>query len=356
MSLRPVFAVCLLLIACGDGDTASPKQPGGGVLDGSFEASVDAGTDGAADAPPPDVGPADTAPPFTGPGALSQTGLYLDTVSKTLAPGVMPYDVRYPLWSDGATKSRFLYLPSGEQINTQSMDFWSFPIGTKAWKEFRKNGQLLETRYLEKRAKGPGGWLEVAYVWNDEATEAYAAPQGLQDVKGTTHDVPSQADCSQCHDGESDVLIGVGAIQLSKEAGGGFLSTLATQGWLSHPPAGEFPVPGDGVVEDALGYLHANCGNCHNDTHFLTSKRTLRLKLLTTSTTPESTPTYMTAINAKMNHVVDGTTVAIAPGDPSKSQLYIRMNGRELDSMPPLGTEEVDSIAMAGIFNWIAGL
>lgn len=354
---RNSFAIVAVLCwGCSGDEAVANKPPTGGLLDGSFDAiASDAGPDGAADSGTPDVKVPDAAP-FDGPEKLSQTGLYLDITSKSLGTGVMPYDVRYALWSDGADKTRYLQLPSGTQIDTQSMDLWVFPIGTKAWKEFRKNGKLIETRYLEKRATGATGWLEVAYVWNDEATEAYAAPAGVQNAKGTNHDVPSQEDCRQCHDGESDVLIGVGAIQLSKEAGGGFLSTLKAGGWLSHPPAAEFPVPGDGVVEDALGYLHANCGHCHNNTHFLATKRALRLKLLSTDTTPESTPTYVTTINAKMNHILEGTSLAVVPGDASKSQLYLRMNKRDLESMPPLGTEEVDSIAMTTIFSWIAGL
>jgi hypothetical protein len=356
MTRKSFALIGALVLACGDDEPAARVPPGGSLLDGSVDAAPpDGGAGGASDASAFDSALPDAAP-FDGPTSLSQTGLYLDIISKSFAAGVMPYDVRYPLWSDGATKTRYLQLPAGAQIDTQSMDLWVFPVGTKAWKEFRKDGKLIETRYLEKRKSGATGWLKVAYVWNDEATEAYAAPLGVKNAKGTSHDVPNQDDCSQCHDGESDVLIGVGAIQLSKEAGGGSLSTLKAQGLLSHPPAAEFPVPGDGVVEEALGYLHANCGHCHNNTHFLATKRNLRLKLLTTDTTPESTPTYLTTINAAMNHVLDGTTLAVVPGDPSKSQLYLRMNERDLDSMPPVGTEEVDSIAMTTIFSWIAGL
>ena len=38
---------------------------------------------------------------------------------------------RYPLWSDGAEKQRYLSLPPGTQIDTSNMDDWKFPVGTR---------------------------------------------------------------------------------------------------------------------------------------------------------------------------------------------------------------------------------
>jgi hypothetical protein len=176
------------------------------------------------------------------------------------------------------------------------------------------------------------------------------------DVLGTTHDVPSIDDCGQCHDGVGDVLAGVSAIQLSTNDGTGFLSKLSADGRLSAPPAGELDVPGDGVVEDALGYLHGNCGQCHNSVHGLAQKRALRLRLEVAAQTPEETPTYKTAIGGAMNHQIDGTTIAIVPGKPLESQLCVRMSFRDLDSMPPVGTEIVDNAGLSTIEQWILGL
>jgi hypothetical protein len=107
------------------------RAGGGGSAGGGLDASGEA-----------------DAPPFTGPEKLSETGLYSDIATKTLAPDVMSYSVRFPLWSDGADKQRFLYLPAGSQIDTSWMDVWTFPIGTKAFKQFSLAG-LIETRMLE---------------------------------------------------------------------------------------------------------------------------------------------------------------------------------------------------------------
>jgi hypothetical protein len=47
------------------------------------------------------------------PAALSQTGLYADIASDTMAPGVVPFTPQFELWSDGAVKRRWMQLPPG---------------------------------------------------------------------------------------------------------------------------------------------------------------------------------------------------------------------------------------------------
>ncbi|NVL73435.1 hypothetical protein HWN77_28170, partial [Escherichia coli] len=66
------------------------------------------------------------------------------------------------------------------------------------------------------------------------------------------------------------------------------LAALNATGKLSDPPPAGIDVPGTGVVKDALGYLHANCGHCHNDESVRLDKQTkMRLRLLVAQKTPE---------------------------------------------------------------------
>src|SRR5271170_5474418 len=51
------------------------------------------------------------APPA--PPTLSQTGLYSDIRRKLIAPGNETFTPQFPLWSDGAGKSRWIHLPPG---------------------------------------------------------------------------------------------------------------------------------------------------------------------------------------------------------------------------------------------------
>ena len=53
--------------------------------------------------------PAVKLPPF--PRKLSETGLFTSVRDHKVAPGVMPYSINAPFWSDGANKERFFALP-----------------------------------------------------------------------------------------------------------------------------------------------------------------------------------------------------------------------------------------------------
>jgi hypothetical protein len=126
----------------------------------------------------------DTVPART----LAETGLYSDAAQTQLAADVTPYEVRYQLWADGATKKRYLYLPAGQKIDTTDPDAWVFPIGTKVWKEFTRDGTRVETRLIQKTAEGQDGWKYVAFAWNAAQTEAVAVPLGQTAALGTAHD------------------------------------------------------------------------------------------------------------------------------------------------------------------------
>jgi hypothetical protein len=292
-----------------------------------------------------------------GPMRLSETGLYADFGARTLAPGVIEFAPRYPLWSDGAEKRRFLLLPPGSKIDTRAMDYWSFPVGTKAWKQFTRDGKVVETRLLWKGKEGKDGWWEIAYAWDGAGADATAVPDGVDNALGTPHHVPSQLECFRCHGGVTDVLIGVSAIQLSRAGGQGPLTTLANAGWLSDPPPAEFDPPGQGSVQDTLGYLHGNCGHCHNQEAIFLNLKNLRMRLLTTFKTPEETDTYTTSIHLKTFHEYPaGVWIAVEPGQPTKSQLYMRMATRDDFQMPPVCTRVVDDVAVKLVGDWITAL
>ncbi len=304
---------------------------------------------------------------ITGPTRLSETGLYVDIAARALAPGVIPFAPAHPLWADGERKARYLLLPDGAKVDTSDMDHWTFPVGTKAWKEFWVDGKLVETRLLWKRRPEPGieSWWRVAYVWSADGRDAVATVEGSPSASGTNHDVPSQEDCTYCHTLVRDGIIGASAIELSSPAGAaapaepdtGLLLPLAARNVFTNPPVREFQVPGSGIVRDALGYLHGNCGFCHNARMEELIKRKIRFRLLTTDVTPEQTGAYTTTFYTKMFHVLpNGADQAIVPGEPEQSQAYVRMTTPDLTRMPPRGTKTVDGAGSALIREWILGL
>jgi hypothetical protein len=301
--------------------------------------------------PPPG---ADAAPVVEGPAKLSETGLYADFAARAVTPGIFEFAPKYPLWSDGAEKRRFLWLPDGTKINTTAMDDWTFPVGTKAWKQFTKDGTLVETRLLWKKAEGV--WFEMAYAWLPDESDAVAVPNGSTNARGTGHDVPDQVKCHACHENSADTLLGLGAIQLS-DGGNGFVTTLAKANRLTAPPAAEFTVPGTSTVQAALGYMHGNCGSCHNDLAKFVGQTSLRLRVLTTETAVDQTGVYRTAFGLKMVHEIPPDIFdALVAGDPDHSGIYVRMSHRDSHAMPPQCTKVADAAGMATVRAWIAGM
>jgi hypothetical protein len=289
---------------------------------------------------------------------LSQTGLFADIASDTLGPGVRAFQPKYFLWSDGAQKRRWLYLPDGAQIDTSDMDYWVYPVGTKVWKEFTVDGKRIETRMLHKVADG--NWVMIAYQWRSDLSDADAVPYGVQNAAGTPHDIPQQSDCFFCHGNMPDRLLGVTAIQLSHAPPGVTLAELAQEGRLTNaPPAAGFTIPGDPATEQVLGYFHANCGHCHNpnSTVYLTAalqlwERTGELD------TVEGTTGYRTTV-LRPNGILPQLHI-IEPGHPEKSELFLRISHRGpggiVSQMPPIATEFVDTAAVDKIRAWIVSL
>ncbi len=292
--------------------------------------------------------------------SLGATGLFSDLGKQTLVAGVMEYRPRWDLWSDGATKRRWLSIPEGSSIDTTDMDAWVFPVGTKAWKEFSRDGVLVETRLLEKISDSQ--WGMVAYHWNEDLTDALAVPAGVANASGTEHDIPKGEDCKSCHDGAKDKLLGVAAIQLAHEGPGATLQSLDARGLLSVKPApGGYDPPGEAGVAAALGYLHTNCGNCHHGV----GDNPLDLRLRVDSLGDvEATPAYVTTVGVE-SHVQKAPSgisakLIVAPGSPDDSILYLRMTRRgggfAGGQMPWLASEVVDATGSETIAAWIRGL
>jgi mono/diheme cytochrome c family protein len=106
----------------------------------------------------------------------------------------------------------------------------------------------------------------------------------------------------------------------------------------------------------ALGYLHANCGICHNRQGPLAG---IGLDLLqSVSDGPASVERVRaSALAVRALRPVQGAELRIDAGAPEHSVLFRRMGARDpLDQMPPLGTEKPDREALALVERWIHSL
>jgi hypothetical protein len=292
--------------------------------------------------------------PSLAPQRLSETGLYMR--AEVLAPGVRAYRPQFELWTDGAAKRRWIYLPPDTKIDTSDMDAWRFPEGTKLWKELSRDGVRVETRLLHKFGADDGDWVAVAYVWDREKGDAFATPNGAEDVNGTQHDVPAARQCMGCHGGRASRVLGFDAIQLAHAApdDDASLERLVDEGRLTRAPAASPSVPGDATTRAALGYLHANCAHCHNqqrpasDVRCFDPRKNFDLSLRVDHlTTAQATPVYTTALDS-----------VVVPGDPDASLMIRRFTHDSIfrPRMPRLGTEVTDPDGERILRAWIATL
>ena len=309
------------------------------------------------------------------PALLSETGLYEASRPGAIARGVRQFSPQYPLWSDGAAKARWVYLPAGSTIDTTDTGDWVFPVGARFWKEFTFNGRKVETRLIWRATADR--WIFAAYAWNEEQTDAVLAPtDGIPGAAplagGKRHDIPGQSDCQACHGTAKPGPLGFNALQLSTDRdpnaihgeplapGMISLATLNEERLLSParpelvaaPPRIQSTSP---RTRSVLGYLAANCGTCHNP----------------------AGETSFTGPSLKHSDIGDGDDVVArmlryatswqVPGqpegasrmlnavEPDASAILARMRSRRPSSqMPPLATQLRDEQAIAAIEKWIA--
>jgi len=314
------------------------------------------------------------------PPRLSDTGLFVPGTPERLRPGVRGFQPQYVLWSDGASKRRWILLPRGASIDARDADAWRFPRGTKLWKEFAVDGRAVETRYIEHRADG--GWTFASYVWNEAGSDALLAPErgvsvAVAGAPGGRYAVPGRFDCLACHGGAPTPVLGFSALQLSSDrdplaphakaalSDDLDLQRLLSRGLLRGLPdevAAQPPriAAGSDLERAALGYLHANCGHCH---HRAGGQVPVALTLAQRMAAPAASraEVLQSLVEAPsrfqpprpLRH--PASLPIVAPGQPHASVLVARLQSRQpLIQMPPLGTQVPDAEGLALVQRWIA--
>jgi hypothetical protein len=303
----------------------------------------------------------------TPPDALECTGLYANMQKKVVAHGVRPYAPALSLWADTAEKSRWIMLPPGKVIDASDPNEWKFPVGTKVWKEFRRDGKRMETRLWEKVQSDY--WVRATYRWNADdsaATNTKSVDIPLDD--GGTYHIPSGDECDQCHRGRTDKILGFeqGLLGLSG-ATGLTLAQLAKEKLISPAPTQTHLTIGDdgtGMGAEALGWLDVNCGvSCHNGNSNSTAYgASQRLRLDPTLLDGRPTDKFET-ITSTVNVMADTPTWAgktrIVPGKPDQSLMVLLISNRGTDNpasnqMPPIATLMVDQPDTQMIVDWIS--
>ena len=305
---------------------------------------------------------------------LADYGLF--DASGNPAPGVAPYTLGTPLFSDHAEKFRYVWLPPGTRASYRASGALAFPVGTVLIKRFAFPADLrqpardlrpVETRLLIHRATG---WVALSYV--EEGGEAVLKRAGKrvpvnvigQDGQPLAIDyaVPNQNQCKQCHQaGEAITPIGPTAGNLNHGLNGAGQSQMVqwqATGRLDGLPATGVPQlarwddPKQPLAARARAYLAVNCGHCHDRAGFA-SNSGLYLG------PEEATPAHLGILKRPVaaGRGSGGREFSIQPGNPDASILVHRMESSEPGiMMPQFGRSMPHREGVALIRAWISAM
>ena len=209
---------------------------------------------------------------------------------------VVAYEPASGLFTDYASKKRFIWMPSGVTGTYTSDDkIFNLPIGTVLIKTFYYTTiqpgnvtKLIETRLMVRKSDG---WKFYEYVWNDNQTDANLVT-GADFINGSSkfitftkpdnetvsinYRIPSDAECFACHKiNEIATPIGIKPqnINFNLNYGDGSmnqLQKLVNQGYLNSYPSSiastvDYKDTSKSLALRVRSYLDANCAHCHQD-------------------------------------------------------------------------------------------
>lgn len=293
---------------------------------------------------------------------LSETGIFADMAQQRPSAKAIVYEPTFPLWTNGSSKQRLLFLPDGARVDNSAREHWEYPTGALFVKSFSypdaDDPAPVETRIIRRMQDG---WDFQVYRWRDGEGYLLALEQPIparirwkgqgQDERKLTHEIPSRFDCKSCHEHNETVIIGFDELRLNGPAGSTQLQQLAQREVFSQaPPADPAQVrDADARTREVLGYLHGNCAHCHNSSANSESKLDL---------------TYNHALEQTVGMETQGSGqaagVRVEPGAPERSLLFLALRGDsddpELKPMPPLGVQLRDARAIELVRAWITAL
>jgi len=305
---------------------------------------------------------------------LSAYRLFQDAAARTPNARVTPYELNTALYSDGALKLRYVYMPAGARARYDSAGVFGFPVGTVLVKTFAfaadmrspdQNVRFIETRLLIRRE---AGWVALPYVWNDAQTEARLSvigadvPVRFTDAEGQAlaldWAVPNVNECRGCHlrDGVIEP-IGPRARNLNRDGqmqlwlAAGLLDGLPANSAMPRVP-NAYDASSGALDARARAYLDVNCAHCHNPAG---PAHTSGLDLSWSQDNPAQWGVRKRPVAAGRGSA--GYEFSIEPGHPERSILLHRMESTDPGvMMPELGRQLADARALALMRAWIAAM
>ncbi len=285
---------------------------------------------------------------------------------------VIPYDLNTPLFTDYATKRRFVWIPPGQAATYKDDDTFDFPRGTIFSKTFSypdaSKERLIETRLLVNTNTG---WVALPYVWNTAQTEATLdvnadAVEVNWNGYNIHYAIPNSNQCKECHD-QSKITspIGPKARHLNRDFDypeGRFnqLAYWTKLGILRGAPdpaqSPKQPVwndPSTGSLDArARTYLEVNCAHCHSPNGSASNTGLYLTDLERDPMRIGFCKTPVSAGKASASMLFDAVR-----GHPELSILTHRMDSDEPKiMMPEIGRTLIHREGVALIREWLASL
>lgn len=309
--------------------------------------------------------------------------------------GGIPYDLSTPLFTDYATKYRFIFIPEGGKTEYTQSEVLSFPVGTVLVKTFAmpadtsmRTGEelLIETRLLIHRADG---WVALPYYWSsaEDATLAIAGKQVENtttihkgEILDFTYSVPKATSCTSCHARAGDLEakispIGPKARYLNSDYA--YLTGTENQlrylenaqlltGLPSELSSVEKPLAfndylepstlsDEALIDTTEAYLDINCAHCHRDGGAGAAGAS-GLQLEYQRNFNDETAKFGVCKTPVAGGHQD-YTYDVIPGDPDGSYLHFRMNTTDpRHKMPELGRSVIHKEGVNLVREWITRL
>jgi hypothetical protein len=289
----------------------------------------------------------DGSKPAGAPASLLATGCAGSNASP--GPGALPYEVASPLWSDGAEKKRWVFLPPDAKIGVKADGDLELPVGAVVAKTFIVDGKNIETRLLVQTALG--AWDGYSYEWKADQSDAELLPAGKTKDVGVakTWTYPSRVECTSCHTAAAGFTLGLELRQLGKPDAADRFGGLAER-MVAAPDAARYPafpsISAVGASDEAKAraYLHTNRPGAAPAPALIDLRADVDMRTMDVCAPPLAGDLGL--VDARI----------VAPGAPARSVLAQRMRSMDHARMPKLGSRVVDAPAADVIDAWIRGV
>lgn len=335
---------------------------------------------------------------------LSSYRLFMDAQNPTANGNdrVLPYDLSTALFTDYATKYRFVYVPDGQVAQFDEAEVMNLPVGSVLIKTFAlpantnqrgfENERLVETRLLIHRENG---WTALPYIWTKDGRDAALKVAGGNFNVSLEHDnndlafvyqVPDKNKCKQCHQidkttasGDTESIfspIGPKArfLNTTFDYSSGKENQLVqwqNEGLLTGVPADLSGIDSVPVFDDsdaaslaelpfneletlAKGYLDINCAHCHRKAGGNASNTGLSYEFWRPYAGNEKAHGRCKTPIAFSDEVNNERPYGLKPGSADESLMVYRMETLQPGHrMPEIGRMTTHTEGVALIKQWI---